>query len=348
MGLFKRSLLLCVCGVLFIGFGVSQADELVFKSGGKLTGKLLSLEGGKLVFESDEVGKVTVGLEKVRDFSTDAPVQLNIGDDLSIKSKVARSKPGYFSIQTDSIAAHEYPISELKTINPKPKPLPKWTGSLTAGFSSTHGNTFAESGSISFDMLKRSEKDRTTLGGNYIVSRSEKGDTGEKVTTQENFTLNGQYDYFWSKKVFSFINGSFKKDHISNLDRRIVAGLGFGYQWIETKDLTYSVDLGLAELCEQYTQGDVIDKNDELSAQVGHNLGWQINDKVRFTHNLKFYPSLTSSLSDYYLTTDAELRIALSTAWYSSFKAILDYDSTPAEGIGTTDTKYIMGIGWKF
>ena len=348
MAFLKNSLFLRTVLVIFSISGILHADELVFKTGGKLTGKLLHLKEGKLVFESKEVGKVTADMEKIQNFSTDEPIKLNIGDDLAVTSKVTRSKPGHFSIKTDTLATQEYKISQLKAINPQPKPAPKWTGSFGAGLSSTNGNTYAQSGSVSFDMAKRTDQDRTTLGGIYIVSRSEKSDTGEKETTQENFTLRGQYDYFMSKKAFSFVNASFKKDHISDLDRRIVAGLGFGYQWFETDTLKYSLDGGMAEVCKQYTRDGITEKSDELSAQFGHNLAWKITDKVKFSHNLKFYPSVTSTISDYYLTTDAELRVALSAAWYSSIKAILDYDSTPAEGIGSTDTKYILGVGWKF
>ena len=40
--------------------------------------------------------------------------------------------------------------------------------------------------------------------------------------------------------------------------------------------------------------------------------------------------------------------MALTESMFGSFKAILDYDSTPAPGIGKTDTKYIQGVGWSF
>ena len=48
------------------------------------------------------------------------------------------------------------------------------------------------------------------------------------------------------------------------------------------------------------------------------------------------------------LTTDAELRAEITKSMFGSLKAILDYDSTPGEGVGTTDTKYILGVGWNF
>ena len=53
-------------------------------------------------------------------------------------------------------------------------------------------------------------------------------------------------------------------------------------------------------------------------------------------------------LSDYYLTTSAELRFKLTQMIFASLKAVLDYDSTPAEGTEKADTKYVVGVGVEF
>lgn len=33
---------------------------------------------------------------------------------------------------------------------------------------------------------------------------------------------------------------------------------------------------------------------------------------------------------------------------FGSFKAIMDYDSTPAKEVGSTGTKFIFGLGWNY
>ncbi|MHC4105002.1 MAG: DUF481 domain-containing protein, partial [Planctomycetota bacterium] len=52
--------------------------------------------------------------------------------------------------------------------------------------------------------------------------------------------------------------------------------------------------------------------------------------------------------SDYYLTSTGEIRAHFTDRMFTNFKAIFDYDSTPAIGAGNTDVKYIWGIGWSF
>ena len=81
--------------------------------------------------------------------------------------------------------------------------------------------------------------------------------------------------------------------------------------------------------------------------QLGYHLDWKFAEKFTFLHKLTYYPSFTSP-SDYFLTADAELRAAITDSMFSNFKAVLDYDSIPAQGVGTTDTKYILGVGWNF
>jgi putative salt-induced outer membrane protein YdiY len=124
----------------------------------------------------------------------------------------------------------------------------------------------------------------------------------------------------------------------------MVIGLGGGWQWIETPKTKMSFELGGASLYEQF-KGST--KNSELSAQVGYNLDHKITDTVDFIHDLTYYPS-TDKFSDYYLATGAELRAHFSSRMFANFKALFNYDATPAPTKGSTDVKYILGIGVDF
>ena len=336
---------------IFLGGAVSGvwADELIFKSGAHLTGTFIKLEKEKLVFNSDEVGEVTVDKSKVESFTSEAPAKFVFKDGTVITSKILGLEGGQIMLEkTQLLAGGKYALSEVLAINPPPVVVPRWKGSLTAGFTSTHGNTYAESGSISFGATRRREKDRMNIFARYLASRTKDSVSGDKKTTEESFTLGGKYDYFFSPKWYGFLDGNFKKDHISDLDRRIIAGVGLGYQWIESEKMNFSSDFGVSELCEQYTRYDQTTQSDELSARLGYHFDRVLYQGVDFIHNLNYYPSVTGRISNYFLSTDAEVRMALTESMFGSFKAILDYDSTPAPGIGKTDTKYILGVGWTF
>jgi len=329
-------------------------DVVVFKNGDKLSGKLVKLENGTLVFDSAEMGPINLKIERIRNFSTDADIECHFSDGTIIKSKAVTAEPGRFTLEkTDLLAAQTFSIDSLTAINPPAKPLPKWSGNVTVGISSTHGNAFSEGANVSFDTKRRSEKDRTHIYSRYLASRTKDKEENKKITTEESFLLGGKYDYFLTDKLYGYTNGSFKKDHVADLDHRIIAGLGCGYQWIETDDMNFGTDAGYANLYEKYTHRDSstglkkTTSTDEPSLQLGYSFDWKIINKITFLHNMRYFPSF-GTMSDYFLTTNAELRASISKSMFGSFKAVLDYDSSPAENIGATDTKYILSIGWNF
>ena len=43
-----------------------------------------------------------------------------------------------------------------------------------------------------------------------------------------------------------------------------------------------------------------------------------------------------------------KLHIIENKSMYANVKAIFDYDASPAKGKGSTDVKYIVGVGWEF
>ena len=83
------------------------------------------------------------------------------------------------------------------------------------------------------------------------------------------------------------------------------------------------------------------------SLQFGYHYLWKPIQNTLVLSNLSYTPAI-DDFSDYFLTFDAELRISITKSFYSSFKYILDYDSEPGDDSGSTDTKYIIGLGRDF
>lgn len=335
--------------LLFVfGWSVTGwADVVVFKNGDQLTGKLVKLEEGKLTFEADVLGNVTLDITRIRNFTTDESVALHFADGTIIKSRLLEAAPDKIHTeQTKLLAGQTFIISDLVAINPSAKPKPKWAGSITINLSSTHGNNFSESVNVSFDVTRRSEIDRTNLYAGYTGSSSKDANNNKK-TTEENFRFGGKYDYFFNEKFYSYVSGNYEKDHIADLDYRVIGGIGCGYQWVETDDISFATDAGFAQLNERYTTGAITTRSEEGSLRLGYDLKWKFAEKFTFFHTMNYYPSL-GSFSDYFLTTDAEIRAAITESMFSSLKAVLDYNATPADGVGTTDVKYILGVGWNF
>jgi putative salt-induced outer membrane protein YdiY len=125
----------------------------------------------------------------------------------------------------------------------------------------------------------------------------------------------------------------------------VLIGGGGGYQWIESDDMNFSIELGLASLYEKFYNRATT--NEELSAQLGYYFDKKLIKTVKFIHNLTYYPSI-DNFSNYFLSTTAELRANFTERMFTNFKVILDHDTTPAPGAKTTDVKYILGVGLSF
>ncbi len=227
-------MLTCVLAVSLALAGRAAADEILFLNGDRLTGKIVSADGGKLTIKTETAGDVTVDLAKVKTFSTDEPIVIKTGD-TTLSSKVTGGADG--TVQVVPVAGGSPQVIALKDVAKINPPPVKWTGSFVANAMITTGNSETENFGVSLNAVRRSEIDRITLGGAYYYGRQEDKDTGDKETTIDNWFLLGKYDYFLTKKFYLYGSARVEQDKIADLDLRLTLGAGPGYQWFETPDL---------------------------------------------------------------------------------------------------------------
>ena len=325
---------------------ICYGDEIHLKNGDRISGKIQHLVDGKLTIKADAAGTVTVDLSNIQTLSSDEPIEVNLKDETGFKQKVSSAGPGQFAIEGDeSVKAQQFPVADIVSINPPPKPMPKWTGDISVGITSTHGNTKTDMISANANFSKRTEKDRTMISTDYAKGEQEDPDTGETVTIEDWWRAKGKYDYFFSKKMYGYVDGRYEKDAVALLDRRMIIGVGGGYQWIESENMNFSSEFGLASLYEKYD--NQTDSKSEISLQLGYNFDKKLRKNIKFVHDLTYYPAI-DKFSDYYLTTTAGVRADFTEMFFATAKAIFNYDATPAIGRGSTDTKYFLGLGYRF
>ncbi len=331
-----------ICSILFAGS--AGADEVFLKNGDRLSGTIVRLTDGKLVLKSDVAGDATVNMADIQTFSSNAPVEIHLKDGVVLHQRITAGQPGQFGIETgETLRAQMFQLADVVSINPPAKSEPKWTGSISAGFTATTGNTSTEAMNAGVSLARRGEKDRATVGADYAKGKQKIG--GVKTTTEDWWRVKAQYDYFISKKFFAFVNGRYEKDSIALLDRRVVLGGGGGYQWIESEKTNFATTAGLASLYEKFS--NQLNSTSELSLQLGYNFDTQLHKNVKFLHDLTYFPAL-DDFSDYYLTARAEVRASLIGTMFANFKTIFNFDQTPAVGQSDTDIKYIIGVGATF
>ena len=343
----------------------SYADEVVFENGERLIGTFQRVEGKNLIFKSEIAGELSVDISKIKNIYSDKVLEILLDDGTLLKGKTIKREEDTFTVQEETKGAEQtFVKADLYDIYPAPRPKVKLSGNISAGFKSSHGGSYSEDTTLNWDFLLRTNKHRFKQGGWMVIERSEDSD-GEKITTEENFTVYATYAYFFTEKFFGYWSERFKKDHIDDLDYRLTSAWGGGYQWSETDKFHFYTFAGPGYLQEKYDSRvpnpnyteteptrekkwlkDVSRRND-IILQSGYHVKWKPFSKIHYISNMAYNPSI-DDWGDYNITHDSEVRAFINSKIYFSFKFILDYDSTPGEDSSTTDTDYILSLGWKF
>ena len=336
----KWALVISGCfGVLASAIG----DEVLFKSGDRLTGTVKALAGGKMSFDSKVAGPLTLDMADIKTFSTDAPIEIALADGTVLTQKVAASDEGFVSaIPGGTAQPQSLSLANVVKINPD---KPKWTGIVSAGATFVRGNTKSDTASLGVEAARRTENDRITLGAGYYSAKQRDNTTRDSSTIADNWFLKGQYDYFFTEKFYGYGNLRYEKDRIAGLDMRVTPGVGLGYQWIEKTDLNFSTEAGGAWIYEKYTDPD--ETRTYMAGRLAYHLDKSFNDHVKAFHNLEYIPSF-ERVDTFLVNADVGMRAAMTARLALEAKAQMAYNSQPSDDRDKKDLRYILGVGWTF
>ena len=145
---------------------VVNADEVILENGDIITGKVVRLEKGTLVFNTEYAGEIMIQVEKVSRISTDDPMVTTLNDGTVRKAKnfylltsAEDDKPG------EEKTFLNINIATVKDINLNPKPPIRFKGRTNVGITNERGNTNTDQYRIDAELIARTEKQRFTLGG---------------------------------------------------------------------------------------------------------------------------------------------------------------------------------------
>ena len=330
-----------IIGAVLACAGIASADQVVFKNGDKLTGKVETLEGGKLKITSAVAGEITVSLTDVETFSTDQPVSIQTTDGRKTNEPVAATENNAVKPAEGDVI----PLNSIAKLNPKPE---KWTGSIVLNAAAARGNSNTEDlGVKGTAVLRRNNdftNDRFTLGGEYNLGRQEAPDSGDKVTTVDNWTAAVKYDRYWTQKFYTY--GLMKVDHdrIADLNYRLSPGVGIGYQWIESEKQNFNTEAGITYVYEDY----INDGNDDhVALRLAYHYDRVLNSYLKFFSDGEYLPAFDDP-GDYNTTLVGGLRAKMTKSMFAELKVEWKRDSTPAPDAEKNDLRYILGIGWTF
>ncbi|HEX8916080.1 MAG TPA: DUF481 domain-containing protein [Humisphaera sp.] len=222
-------------------------DWLELTSGEWLHGRLKSMDGRTVEFDSDKLKDLTLDWEDVKSLHTPRATGL-VGDDNKVVVGSVVVDRQTVTVK-DNGAAAAYPRGELRSLLPGDVGEKKyWSGNLMVGATYRTGNTNQTEVTVQADVQRRTPQARQALS--YIGNYGTVGGT----ETSNNERVGLEFDRSLTKAFFirpAFVQ--YYRDPLQNVAHQVTAAAGAGYYLFDEPRLEWMVFAGPAY---QYTRFD--------------------------------------------------------------------------------------------
>jgi putative salt-induced outer membrane protein YdiY len=337
---FRDILIFCTLFVCSFA-GNAFADQVYLKNGDRITGQVITMKEGKLIFEASYAGEISIDWEEVSELKTDVPITVILSDETSLQGFSAAGEDGKMRLKTEKIPEPvSFNIAEVTTVNPAPVKAVRLNARVNVGLKVEGGNTDKEEFHMDGNLVARTEKNRFTAGIEFDRDESD----GER--TENAWLAYVKYDHFLTKKWYLNVNSSFEKDDFKDISSRTVLGVGPGYQYWQSDLRNLSAELGFAYVAESY--GDNTDDSDYSSIRWALNFDHYLYKKiVQFFHWDEAFYSLDDS-EDIWLRTRTGLRFPIYKGLTWTVQYNYDWERSPLPGKDKADTTLLFTLGYQF
>jgi len=317
----------------------AQADTVALRNGDRITGEVVRKEDGTLLVRTSYAGELRIRWQDVASVITDKPVRILQDDGAAFEARMLDGAKVIVS-GTGPQVERQVPLERIAYINPTPEQSGTgWTYARKLGLAAnlTRGNT--DSGRVrgSGELVARAKHYRYRLWAEG--TRASEGGS----TTESNWRASGSYDWFLRPREFVYARAAFEHDGFRDLELRSQAGAGYGYQFIETPDTRLSMQAGPDVVHATY-YGDP----DETFLAAGWGISyshWVFSRAAQIYFEQTGFWSM-QNLSDVVAHTALGVRVPLTRGLDATTELKVDYDSDPAPGTRSTDTTFLLGLGY--
>ncbi len=253
-----RSVLRTILGLslaLLIQFHAS-ADFLYLDNGDRLTGDVVSIEDGVIQFQTPYAGVIDIDLSAVVEVTSEREIIVQQENGTMLEGRL-ESRDGAQGLVQDedwypvtlgeiTLAVPEVePDSELAELVPEEQPR-RWSGTVESGLSMRSGNTDTTDYTFNTTLKRAGTRDVLTL--NFAAAYGEAQD----VINTRRYRGSVKWQFYPRERLFWYTTASGERDDGRKLDYRAVAGLGIGYDFIESEKRSLSADIGFDYTWEQW------------------------------------------------------------------------------------------------
>jgi hypothetical protein len=325
--------------LIWVGAVAFADDEVKLKNGDRLTGKLTSLAGGKLVIETPETGPIKVDWAQVASVKTDAPVKVRLATGDVFEGKIVPGAEGKLKVETPgTVAPVEVEMTKITHFN---QPPVQWHGSLTASGKITDGNTDVRSFLIAGEGTRETESDLILIRAIFRYAQQ------DGVLSERNSYGIGKYNLKLpqvAEGLYGYVSEELQGDTFKDLAIRTITSVGAGYDVLKQKEVDLSAEAGLAYITSDF---NVAPDESHVGARVSARARVLLPLGFEFKELFTIYPNFKDS-QNYQFRNEATLGTALGGGWSLLGGVITEYENKPSPGLKKMDDTYFIGLGYTF
>lgn len=316
---------------------VASADVVELENGSRIIGTIERFDKSTLQVKTDYAGLLSINLNKVILFSSDAPLYVSFANRERIFGKVTWSKAQVLVEKPDGSTLISKELPDVAWQEGHLDPLKRhWN--LEAGFdvSGKTGNTERISFGGKARAILEGPDDRLLLYLRYAYAK----DDG---VNSDNSLIGGvDFERYFAKYHSIYARTELEHDRIKGLDLRATVAAGYGYYFLKEKRHTLRSRAGLMIRYDAWS-------DDPSGATVGMDFGlshmYQFANTWKMQNEVVYAPSV-EELDDYHLYHESSLLIPVagSEIWKLQIGVSNDYCSPPAESKEYLDTTYFMRL----
>lgn len=340
-----RSLLLTIPLVLSMS---AAADILFLTDGSRLVGTLQENTTDGYVIETSYAGKLVINATAVTGVSSEAPLtvaldskervvgRLDFDPETSIQ-RVRETAFGDVQLDVARIAAFWKNGERSPTIQKLEERIAAyedpWSGRVTFGIQGASGNTDRRLIKGRAEARREVEKDRLVL---YAEGHMEEQN---KQLTESEIRLGMSMERDFADRWFAFLDEDLENDKFENLQLRSNTNAGLGYFAIRKPGHEWKLRGGIGYEFASFDNGT--DQRRAIGV-FGYDYRIDIADWVRFTHQIRYLPSLEDPSKDFRVTSDVGLEVPLADSDLFAIRMGLrnEYNNTPPASAKSLDTTY--------
>lgn len=326
---------------LLFASGAIAADTLSLSNGDKISGKIKYLDQDILVIKTP-YANIQLDWSKVKSIKTKKPMTIVTRSGDVVHGKLSSDGALYHVKQAGGEVVEFAALNGISQLYPQEQKDKPWrfSGKAYAFLELKDGNTESEEVNLDADMTFVHGVNRHTL------SLESDRTTKREHVVEDNMKADYGYDYFYDQHWFLNTNLGYEEDGIKDLNERLSAGIGLGYEFFNTPLHRFSVEGGFNHIREKY-RDEGVKEFEVFRWALDYNKEMVFFDKLSFFHNHEmFIPKESSKNFRFDSETGFEYRLPYNISTVLQYE--YDYDNNPGDSKHKKDSTFSLGVGYKW